>query len=85
MSFIAPSSAHPVGPHSGEEGQVVAIGLCQEHGLPGVQGETGTGVSLLGHSRVAKSVTEGPPGTLLLVASPAPSLGSACDHKSTGI
>lgn len=82
MSFIAPSSAHPVGPHSGEEGQVVAIGLCQEHGLPGVQGETGTGVSLLGHSRVAKSVTE---GTLLLVASPAPSLGSACDHKSTGI
>lgn len=47
MPFIAPPSAHPVGPHRGEESQVVAIGLCQEDRFPRMQGEAGAGVPLL--------------------------------------
>lgn len=47
MPFIASPSAHPIGPHRGEESQVVAIGLCQEHRLPRMQGKAGTGVPLL--------------------------------------
>lgn len=47
VPFVAPPSAHPVGPHGREEGQVIAIGLHQEHGLPWVQGEAGAGVPLL--------------------------------------
>lgn len=47
MALIASPSAHPIGPHGGEESQVVAIGLRQEHRLPGMQGEAGAGVALL--------------------------------------
>lgn len=47
VPFVAPPSAHPVGPHGGEQGQVIAIGLRQEHRLPRVQGEAGAGVPLL--------------------------------------
>lgn len=47
MPFIAPPSAHPIGPHGGEESQVVAIGLCQEDRFPRMQGEAGAGVPLL--------------------------------------
>lgn len=47
MTFIAPPSAHPIGPHGGEESQVVAVGLRQEHRLPGMQGKAGAGVPLL--------------------------------------
>lgn len=47
VPFVAPPSAHPVGPHSREEGQVIAIGLRQEHRLPRMQGEAGAGVPLL--------------------------------------
>lgn len=47
VPFVAPPSAHPVGPHRREEGQVIAIGLRQEHRLPRVQGEAGAGVPLL--------------------------------------
>lgn len=50
VPFVAPPSAHPVGPHGGEEGQVVAIGLGQEHRLPRVQGQAGAGVPLLRNS-----------------------------------
>lgn len=50
VPFVAPPSTHPIGPHGGEEGQVVAIGLCQEHRLSWVQGEAGTGVPLLRNS-----------------------------------
>ena len=51
VSFVAPPSAHPVGPHSGEQGQVVPVGLRQEHMLPRMQGEAGAGVPLLRDSR----------------------------------
>lgn len=47
MTFIASPSAHPIRPHGGEESQVVAIGLRQEHRLPWMQGEAGAGVPLL--------------------------------------
>lgn len=47
VTFIASPSAHPVGPDRGEESQVVAIGLCEEHRLPGMQGKAGAGVPLL--------------------------------------
>lgn len=47
VPFVAPPPAHPVGPHSRKESQIVAIGLRQEHRLPGVQGEAGTGVPLV--------------------------------------
>ena len=60
VPFVAPSSAHPVGPHGGEEGQVVAVGLRQEHRLPRVQGEAGAGVPLLRKSRATERV-EGAP------------------------
>lgn len=56
VPFIAPPSAHPVGPHGGEEGQVVAIGLCQEHRLPRVQGKAGAGVPLLRNSGATERV-----------------------------
>lgn len=61
VALVAPPSAHPVGPHRGEEGQVVAIGLRQEHRLPWVQGEAGAGVPLLGDGR-AQGFREGSAG-----------------------
>lgn len=47
MTFVASPSAHPIGPHGGEECQVVAVGLRQKHGLPRMQGEAGAGIPLL--------------------------------------
>lgn len=49
VPLIAPSPAHAVGPDRGEEGQVIAVGLGQEHRLLWVQGQAGTGVPLLGN------------------------------------
>lgn len=60
MAFVAPPSAHPVGPHGREEGQVVAVGLRQEHRLPRVQGEAGAGVPLLRNSRATDRAEEAP-------------------------
>lgn len=60
VPFVAPPSAHPVGPHSREEGQVVAIGLRQEHRLPGVQSEAGAGVSLLRNRGATRRVEKAP-------------------------
>ena len=75
VPFIAPPSAHPVGPHSGEQGQVVAIGLRQEHRLPRVQGEAGAGVPLLRDSRAQRG-WGGLPSGLLPLMGPPPTLCS---------
>lgn len=60
VSLIAPPPAHPVGPHSREEGQVVAVGLRQEHRLPRVQRKAGTGVSLLEGQGTGEGAPQGP-------------------------
>lgn len=75
VPFIAPPSAHPVGPHSGEQGQVVAVGLRQEHRLPRVQGEAGAGVPLLRDSRAQRG-WGGLPSGLLPLTGPPPTLCS---------
>lgn len=77
VPFIAPPSAHPVGPHSGEQGQVVAVGLRQEHRLPRVQGEAGAGVPLLRDSRAQRGWGGLPSGLLPLTGPPPPSAPGA--------
>ena len=79
VPFVAPPSAHPVGPHGGEEGQVVAVGLCQEHRLPRVQGEAGTGVPLLRNSGATERGQKAPVGLLPVTDPPEHSVpGAPC-------
>ena len=70
VPFVAPPSAHPVGPHGGEQGQVVPVGLCQEHRLPRMQGEAGAGVPLLRDSRAQTRWSRLPSGLLPLTGPP---------------